>query len=119
MFKIFDSITPDVTLKPGEQLFNQGDIGNECFIVHTGSIELFYSGKCFAVVPKGEIIGEMALIEQTRRFATARAGKDGAKLYNISKDRFLHLVKERPEFSLEVLKVMSNRLRIWGAMMIR
>ncbi|MDH5638665.1 MAG: Crp/Fnr family transcriptional regulator [Nitrospinota bacterium] len=119
MLKMYTVMAPERDLRPGEQLFAQGDWGDKCFIIQKGSIHLYHNQRLFAMIPQGEILGEMALIEENKRFATARAGKDGAKLYEISRDRFLKLVKERPEFSLEILKCMSNRLRTWGSMNVR
>ena len=111
MFKIFEALAPDLELKPGDILFRQGEPGLNCFIIHSGSVDLFYNGRRIAEAPPGEILGEMALVDQNLRSATAVAGPNGAKLYDVSKERFLRLVKERPEFSLEVLRIMARRLR--------
>jgi CRP-like cAMP-binding protein len=59
---------------------------------------------------KGGIFGEMSLIDDKPRSATARARTD-CELVPIDEGRFLELVHQKPGFALEVMKVMAERLR--------
>ncbi len=52
----------------------------------------------------------MALVDKASRIATAVA-KTPVKLAVISEKRFLFLVEQTPYFALQVMKVMSDRLR--------
>ena len=56
----------------------------------------------------------MALIDDKRRFARAVAVQKGACLHSIDRNDFLKLVVENPDFAIEVMKVMADRLRKWG-----
>jgi CRP-like cAMP-binding protein len=58
----------------------------------------------------GEPFGEMALIDQTPRTATAIA-KTPCKLAVIPEKRFLFMVQTTPHFALQIMKVMADRLR--------
>ncbi|HXQ21148.1 MAG TPA: cyclic nucleotide-binding domain-containing protein, partial [Candidatus Acidoferrales bacterium] len=58
----------------------------------------------------GGILGEMALIDQNPRSATAVAKTD-CTLVPVNEARFKFLVKQVPAFSLEVMRVMASRLR--------
>jgi CRP-like cAMP-binding protein len=56
------------------------------------------------------VFGEMALIDQRLRSATARASVD-CSLAVIDKKRFLRLVELTPHFALHMMQVISERLR--------
>jgi CRP-like cAMP-binding protein len=70
-------IVDKVVLEPGKVLFKEKDAGDCAYILESGSIELTRSINgaevVIATVPKGEILGEMALIDDQPRSATARA----------------------------------------------
>jgi CRP-like cAMP-binding protein len=61
-------------------------------------------------VESGGIFGEMALIEKDRRTATAVARTDST-VVAVDERRFLFLVQQTPNFSLHVMRVLSDRLR--------
>ena len=67
----------EVVLEGGETLFNEGDAGDSAYVVETGELEIVKrSGNrdvLLAVRGSGEVIGEMALIEEAPRMATVRA----------------------------------------------
>ena len=116
MTNFFENLEPDIDLAPGRILFSQGEPGDAAYIVHSGYLDLLVGGAELTCIMPGEIVGEMALIENQTRFATAAAGKEGVRLYRINRDRFLTLTRERPAFALAVMKTMSDRLRKWGAL---
>ena len=62
-------------LKPGEVLFREGEAGDDAYIVEKGEIEISIDlptdKKVIAELGKGEIIGEMSLIADAPRSATA------------------------------------------------
>lgn len=109
-----DDESPDIDLAPGEVLFNEGDTGESAYVVHSGQVMLKAGGKEFGSMSVSDIFGEMALIDDHTRSATAIAGPDGAKLYSLDKPLFLEMVKADPEFAVELMKVMVDRLRRAG-----
>ncbi|HEU5100134.1 MAG TPA: Crp/Fnr family transcriptional regulator [Roseiflexaceae bacterium] len=58
----------------------------------------------------GGIVGEMALIDDRPRSATAVAATD-CRLVPIDERRFTFLVQQTPMFALAVMRVMAERLR--------
>ncbi len=114
LLKFFKDREPDVILEPGQILFNEDENADRAYIIESGNIELSVRGNELTTLCAGEIVGEMALVDDQARFALAAAGTDGAKLYSLDKDQFLTLVVENPDFSVEVMKVMADRLRKWG-----
>lgn len=95
----------------GSDIFKEGEQGNKMYIVKEGEVELLVRGKVIANVGKGGIIGEMALIDNKPRSATARAKTD-CELGPINEHRFLELVHQKPIFALDVMRVLVERLRL-------
>ena len=100
--------------KAGEFVFEQYDMGSEMYVVLVGHVELIIGDKVIETLGPGEPFGEMALIDQAPRVASARAKTD-CKLACISERRFLFTVQTAPEFALQIMKVMADRLRKMNA----
>ena len=66
----------------------------------------------YETLKPGGIVGEMAIVDQSsRRSASVIAGTH-AELLKIDRKRFLDLVANNPDFSIEVMQVMARRLRV-------
>jgi CRP/FNR family cyclic AMP-dependent transcriptional regulator len=97
--------------KQGHTIFKQGDPGADCmFAVVEGAVEIELGGVVVERVVPVTVFGEMALIDQRPRSASARAAVD-CKLAVIDKKRFLRLVELTPHFALHMMQVVSERLR--------
>jgi CRP/FNR family cyclic AMP-dependent transcriptional regulator len=94
----------------GEAIFQAYDMGAEMYVVLEGQVELTIDGRVLETLGPGEPFGEMALIDQAPRTATAIA-KTPCKLAVISEKRFLFMVQTAPHFALQIMKVMADRLR--------
>jgi CRP/FNR family cyclic AMP-dependent transcriptional regulator len=98
----------------GEAIFHAYDMGSEMYVVLEGQVELTIEGKVLETLGPGEPFGEMALIDQAPRVATAIA-KTPCKLAVIQEKRFLFMVAQTPQFALQIMKVMADRLRKMNA----
>jgi CRP/FNR family cyclic AMP-dependent transcriptional regulator len=94
----------------GETIFRTYDMGSEMYVVIDGQVELTIDSKVLETLGPGEPFGEMALIDQAPRTATAIA-KTHCKLAVIPEKRFLFMVQTTPHFALQIMKVMADRLR--------
>ncbi len=94
----------------GQSVFREGDAGEHMFAVVTGSVELSIGGTVVEAVEAGGVFGEMSLVEDKPRVATAVAKTD-AGLVRIDRKRFLFLVQQTPYFSLQLMGIMAERLR--------
>jgi CRP-like cAMP-binding protein len=95
----------------GETIFNEGEEANEVFVIVSGTVEFFLKGVRIGEENEGGLVGEMALINETVRSATAVA-KSECVLDTIDRDQFLALIKQSPDFALHVMRVMADRLRL-------
>ena len=57
----------------GETIFKEGDPGNTAYIIEEGCVEVVVSSTQNSLIRKGELFGEIALIDQQPRTATVRA----------------------------------------------
>ncbi|MSU24186.1 MAG: cyclic nucleotide-binding domain-containing protein [Opitutus sp.] len=94
----------------GHVVFRTGDRGDMMFGVIAGSVEIMIHGAVVETVEAGGVFGEMALVEDQPRVATAIVKSD-ATLALIHRARFVFLVQQNPYFALQVMTVMSARLR--------
>ena len=100
--------------RAGEAIFSAFDMGSEMYVVLEGQVELTIDSKVLEALGPGEPFGEMALIDQAPRTATAIA-KTPCKLAVIPEKRFLFMVQQTPHFALQIMKVMADRLRTMNA----
>jgi CRP-like cAMP-binding protein len=96
--------------QPGEEIFRTYDMGSEMYVVLEGQVELRIGEHIVETLGPGEPFGEMALIDQAPRTATAVA-KTPVKLAVIPEKRFLFMIQTTPHFALQIMKVMADRLR--------
>jgi CRP-like cAMP-binding protein len=110
---MFSETHPKVC-EAGEAIFREFDMGSEMYVVLEGQVELTIGSATVETLGPGEPFGEMALIDQTPRTATAIA-KTACKLAVIPEKRFLFMVQTTPHFALQIMKVMADRLRKMNA----
>ena len=95
---------------PGENIFVEGDDGRLMYVILEGTVRLSVTGRTLEKVGKGGVFGEMALIDAAPRSATATA-LTACTLAPVAAQRFKALVKESPDFALEIMRIMAVRLR--------
>lgn len=96
----------------GEFVFEEGQAGEEMYLVAEGAITLLRpkDGAVLAELGPGASFGEMALFESAPRSASARATASG-RLLVLSRRVLLGLIQERPDISFSLLADLSHRLR--------
>jgi CRP/FNR family cyclic AMP-dependent transcriptional regulator len=96
--------------KAGEVIFKEGDEADQFFAIKSGEIAIQLGNRTLAELSANSIFGEMALIDDAPRSATAVAKTD-VELVPISEKQFLFLVSQTPFFALKVMRVLARRLR--------
>lgn len=99
---------------PGEVLFRENEPGDAMYIIRSGLV-VAIKGKLPAPTflgyrGPGEVMGEMALIEDQPRSATAVVLKPG-RMMRISRGDFQQMMRLSPEIGMNIMKEMSRRLR--------
>ena len=97
-------------VKAGSIIFREGDEANEFFVIRSGQVRIQLGNRTLAELSADNIFGEMALIDNQPRSATAVAITD-AELVPVSERQFLFMVSQTPYFALKVMRVLAQRLR--------
>ncbi|MFH1429470.1 MAG: cyclic nucleotide-binding domain-containing protein [Candidatus Margulisiibacteriota bacterium] len=105
---MFMEITDD-----GENICEEGDEGNELYIVHSGNVDVIKkedgNEKVVATIGAGACVGEMAILGKTRRTATLRANGD-VELLVIREDQFEKILRSHPDIAITLLHLLVRRL---------
>ncbi len=104
----------------GEIIFSEGDIGTEMYIVQAGTVELLKviggETRVLATLEKGDFFGEMSVLEDVPRTASARAKTD-VELVKINGATFDAMLKSNTEIAVRMMRKLSRRLREVTAML--
>jgi len=114
---LFRNETDFRTFPAGATVFAKGAAGDAMYVILEGEVELEIDGKKVATLGPGEVFGEMALIDNAPRIATAVA-KSACKAVPVSQKRFLFMVQQTPHFSLQIMRVMAERLRKMDGLLV-
>jgi CRP/FNR family transcriptional regulator, cyclic AMP receptor protein len=96
--------------KAGSVIFREGDEARELFVIKSGQVRIQIGNRTVTELAADSIFGEMALIDNEPRSATAIAVTD-VELVAVSEKQFLFLVSQTPYFALKVMRVLAQRLR--------
>jgi membrane protein len=94
----------------GDTVFSDGDPGDEMFSVLKGKVSIMKGEKEIAVITPGRCFGGMSFFLGSSRVARAVALQD-VELVTISNENINNLMNEFPEFVVEILREMAERLR--------
>ena len=104
------------TLARGQALFHEGEPADCAYVVQQGSLRVAPEDPQLAMRPgqsiragEGALIGEMALLTETRRPATATA-LEAAEVLRIPRNMFLRTLESYPDAARELTRRLSERV---------
>ena len=108
---------PGKTYQKSEIVFKENSCGKEMYILRSGKVKIVLQdekgeAEVTTLEQPGEFFGEMALIDGSPRSATAIADEHNTELEVLDRDDFLEMIKEHPEFALNIMHELSNRVRL-------
>ncbi len=107
-------IVEQISIPRGSSIFKQGDFGDAFYIIISGKVKISKiedgEEKTIALLKDGEFFGEMALLEEAPRSASAFCAED-CKLYKITQKNFGYIMLLNPAISLKIMRFMSDRVR--------
>lgn len=115
---VVDALLPRLTwhhLQAGDVLFEQGDVGDDLFLVVSGRLRAVVKGPDGERMPVGEImrgqsIGEMAMMTGRPRRAGIVAMRD-SMLVRLSREAYEELVHRFPRLAITLTRTIIDRLR--------
>lgn len=101
--------------RQGETIFLQGDIGQTLYLIGQGQVRIYtqaLSGQETSLVyyNAGDLFGELALIDELPRSASASAVTDTLVLM-LGRERFRYHLRTLPQLSLNFMRALSVRMR--------
>ncbi len=112
-----DEVLERKTCQAGDKIFKEGDEGNRAYVVQAGVVEIIKSTGdedkdiVLGTIGKGGIFGEMALIDDKPRMASARAGRGGATVIIVSRMMFQQKMATTDPFIRGLLNILSETIR--------
>jgi CRP/FNR family transcriptional regulator, cyclic AMP receptor protein len=99
----------------GDVIFRENEEGNEMFVIVEGEVEIRKatgpsSNKTLTLLRKGDMFGEMAIIEKMPRSATAVAVKP-TRLLVLNEKLYESTMASNPDFARKMNRVLSERIR--------
>ena len=100
---------------PGTVIFKEGDPGNEMYVIIQGEVEIrkrtsATTSKTLIVFHKGDIFGEMAIIEKKPRSASAIVTQH-TKILVMNEYLLESTIDTNPDFAKKMIRILSERLR--------
>ena len=113
LLELADAITVQV-LAEGEMLFEEGDHGDIAYVIDTGEIEIIKNSAdrqvLLNVLTPGDVVGEIALLDESPRMAGARAGSS-TTLLALKKATFDDLLDNSSSFARSMFDTVVERMR--------
>lgn len=103
------------SFKAGEVIFSAGDAGDGFYVVEKGRVRICVvvghsEPRTLAMIGQGDYFGEMAVIDDAPRSATAIADVDTVALF-LGRDKLLQLLQRRPQLAWNIIREFSIRMR--------
>jgi len=101
------------TFQPGEMIFSEFEPGDNFYLIQSGRVELVKIigdiEKTLDILQPSEMFGEMAILENSPRSATAIA-LDTVKVLEFNRQNFEILMMGNPKIALTLLKMFTKRI---------
>lgn len=103
------------TFRAGEVIFSAGDPGDGFYVVEVGRVRITAvvgqnEPRVLAVIGAGDFFGEMAVVDDAPRSATATAETETRSFF-LGRDKLLQLLGQRPQLALNIIREFSVRMR--------
>lgn len=117
-----NDICASKTFNQDDIIFKENSPSKEFYIIMGGEVEIQvdpdtigrgsddHQPSTIAVLRRGQCFGEVALVDQGLRSATAKCGSETAKLLVINREDFVDLLHDNPEMGFIVMRNLASDL---------
>jgi CRP/FNR family cyclic AMP-dependent transcriptional regulator len=102
--------TDELDFEAGHQLIAEGESGSEAYVLVSGTVSVSRHGTVIAALGAGEIIGELALLDNTERTASVVCETACSALV-LDRRHFVPLLEDTPALAIKLLQALAGRLR--------
>jgi CRP-like cAMP-binding protein len=111
-FDVLCSLTTEQNFATDDVVFNEGDEATELYFVKSGGISIFmnkyHRTEDISSIHKGDCFGEMAILSNTRRTASAKASEESTLLC-LDKNTFKSMITNHPEIGEKIHALIATR----------
>ena len=104
------------TFRRSQIIFEENTKGDTMYLLRKGKVKILLGGKGGVEVgtleTPGDFFGEMSLIDGSVRSATTISDEDDTEIEILDRESFLEMIKATPEFALQVMHELSERVRL-------
>lgn len=102
------------TFETGATLFREGEVGDSVYFIMSGKVKVYKTlndGRLeeLAILKDGEIVGEMAVLDDRPRSATVTA-LEPTEVMIVKKENFLSRMEQQPKLAINFLKLLAERI---------
>ncbi len=117
-----ESVLERRTYDTGQKIFDEGQVGNQAYIIQSGRVEIVKVGEgtetVLGSIGEGGMFGEMALIDNQPRMAMARAAEVTTLIF-VSRMMFEQKMVKADPFVRGLLKILVGNIRSLSAELVR
>jgi CRP-like cAMP-binding protein len=100
----------EIEVMDGTVLFEQGSMPHDLFVIEEGTVEVIHDGEAIATLGPGDVVGEMALLKLTRRWASVVA-TGSVRVVALDADDLASMSEQMPELAVRLRETMARRDR--------
>ena len=101
---------------PQQSIMRERETGAYMYVVLEGRVAISIKGAVVETCAAGGTFGEMALVDQSPRTATATAETE-VTLLAINRNVLLAMIQEQPAFAMALLRAVADRLRYMNSLL--
>jgi CRP/FNR family cyclic AMP-dependent transcriptional regulator len=102
--------TTEMEIAAGTVIVKEGRVGTQLLYIESGEVEVKRKGRKLATLKRGDVVGELSLIDGQPAIADVTVTKDAVALVMSVQD-FQSVISEAPSFTTKLLKAVVARLR--------
>lgn len=99
---------------PGAVIIQQNTTGTEMYVIASGSVQVFIEGyaneRSLVVLGRGQIVGEMTLVDHGYRSASVRVTEEGCTYYIIEREDIEALCSEHEHIGYVIMHNLASDL---------
>jgi CRP-like cAMP-binding protein len=117
--RLIEEAAREIEVLRGRRIYRVGDPADRIFLLQAGIVRISTGrppgrDSILAFVYPGDLVGELALVDESPRDHLATAHED-AVLYEISRDRLLAALRRSPAFAYQAIRLMASRSQQYRA----
>lgn len=117
------SICEAVSLDKGQVLFNENEGSDEMYVIAQGAVQVLMNPGAISLdtdlepvllteLQQGQVVGEIALVDQGLRSATIKASREGTQVLRLPRERLMLLCDTYPELGYKVMRNLAADLAL-------